>query len=144
MACSQQKIWAYESNWGSFAEYCLVQAQQLLPKPTRLTWEEAASYGLTYFTAYRMLVDRAAVEARRQRAGVGRRRRPGHVRGAAVRAASAPTPIAVVSSDDKIELVRELGATAVHRPPRVRADRSRHRRAQPRRDQAVRQGDPRG
>src|SRR3977135_1495860 len=22
MACSQQKIWAYESNWGSFADYC--------------------------------------------------------------------------------------------------------------------------
>ena len=30
-----------------------------LHKPARLTWEEAASYGLTYFTAYRMLVDRA-------------------------------------------------------------------------------------
>ena len=29
----EQKIWAYESNWGSFAEYCKVQAQQLLPKP---------------------------------------------------------------------------------------------------------------
>ena len=35
MACSQQKIWAYESNWGSFADYCRVQAQQLLPKPDR-------------------------------------------------------------------------------------------------------------
>ena len=22
MACSQQKIWAYETNWGSFADYC--------------------------------------------------------------------------------------------------------------------------
>ena len=30
MACSRQKIWAYETNWGSFAEYCLVQSQQLL------------------------------------------------------------------------------------------------------------------
>ena len=63
MACSRQKIWAYETNWGSFAEYCHVQAQQLLRKPARLTWEEAASYGLTYFTAYRMLVDRAGVRA---------------------------------------------------------------------------------
>src|SRR5436309_3218146 len=59
MACTQQKIWAYESNWGSFAEYCKVQAQQLLPKPPQLTWEAAASYGLTYFTAYRMLIDQA-------------------------------------------------------------------------------------
>ena len=63
MACSRQRIWAYESNWGSFAEYCLVQAQQLLKKPDRLTWEEAASYGLTYFTAYRMLIDRAEMQA---------------------------------------------------------------------------------
>ena len=37
MACTQQKIWAYETNWGSFAEYCKVQAQQLLPKPPALT-----------------------------------------------------------------------------------------------------------
>src|SRR5664279_51175 len=63
MACSQQRIWAYESNWGSFADYCRVQAQQLLPKPEHLTWAEAASYGLVYFTAYRMLVDQAAMEA---------------------------------------------------------------------------------
>ena len=40
-----------------------MQAQQLLPKPPQLTWEEAASYGLTYFTAYRMLVDQARIKA---------------------------------------------------------------------------------
>jgi crotonyl-CoA carboxylase/reductase len=38
-----------------------VQAQQLLKKPKQLAWEVAASYGLVYFTAYRMLVDRARV-----------------------------------------------------------------------------------
>ena len=40
-----------------------MQAQQLLPKPKNLTWEEAASYGLVYFTAYRMLMDQCDLQA---------------------------------------------------------------------------------
>jgi len=111
LACSQQKIWGYETNWGSFAQITKVQAQQLLPKPKHLGWMEAASYGLTYFTAYRMLVDRAQMK-------------PGDVVlvwGAAgglgifavqlckVMGANA---IAVVSSEKKAELVRRLGAFA--------------------------------
>ena len=59
----RQQIWGYETTWGSFAQFCKVQAQQLLPKPKHLTWEEAASYGLTYFTAYRMLIDQADLQA---------------------------------------------------------------------------------
>ena len=62
MACSEQKIWGYETSWGSFAQFTKVQAQQLVPKPKQLSWEDAASYGLTYFTAYRMLVGRAQVK----------------------------------------------------------------------------------
>jgi crotonyl-CoA carboxylase/reductase len=61
MACEEQKIWGYETPYGSFAQFTLVQAQQLLKKPKQLAWEVAASYGLVYFTAYRMLVDRARV-----------------------------------------------------------------------------------
>ena len=61
MACEEQKIWGYETPYGSFAQFTLVQAQQLLKKPKELTWEVASSYGLVYFTAYRMLVDRARV-----------------------------------------------------------------------------------
>ena len=112
MACSRQKIWAYETNWGSFAEYCLVQSQQLLLKPARLTWEEAASYGLTYFTAYRMLVDRAGVRAGDNVLvwGAG-----GGLGTFAVQLCSlyGANAIAVVSSDDKRELVTGLGASAV-------------------------------
>jgi crotonyl-CoA carboxylase/reductase len=63
LAAPSQRIWGYETTWGSFAQFCKVQAQQLLPKPRNLTWEEAASYGLTYFTAYRMLLDQAALQA---------------------------------------------------------------------------------
>jgi crotonyl-CoA carboxylase/reductase len=112
MACTQQRIWAYESNWGSFAEYCKVQAQQLLHKPPRLSWEEAASYGLTYFTAYRMLVDRAQIRAGDNVLvwGAGGGLGTFAVQLCRLYGANA---IAVVSSDDKIDLVRKLGAHAV-------------------------------
>src|SRR5690349_14199460 len=63
LAAPSQQIWGYETSWGSFAQFTKVQAQQLLPKPKHLAWEEAASYGLTYFTAYRMLLDRAKLSA---------------------------------------------------------------------------------
>ena len=63
LAAPSQQIWGYETTWGSFAQFTKVQAQQLLPKPENLTWEEAASYGLTYFTAYRMLITRCNMQA---------------------------------------------------------------------------------
>ena len=85
MAAPSQKIWGYETTWGSFAQFTKVQAQQLLPKPHALTWEEAASYGLVYFTAYRMLITRCKLQAGAERADLGRRRRPRRVRHAAVR-----------------------------------------------------------
>jgi crotonyl-CoA carboxylase/reductase len=62
LACEQQRIWGYETNWGSFAQFTKVQAQQVLAKPPHLSWEEAASYGLTFFTAYRMLIGQAEVK----------------------------------------------------------------------------------
>ena len=112
MACSQQKIWAYETNWGSFADYCLVQAQQLLPKPSHLTWAEAASYGLVYFTAYRMLVDQAALEAGHNVLvwGAG-----GGLGSMAIQLCKlyGANAIAVVSSEDKADLCRRLGAHEV-------------------------------
>jgi crotonyl-CoA carboxylase/reductase len=49
------KIWGYESNWGSFAQFTKVQDHQCLPKPPHLTWEEAAAFMLVGATAYRML-----------------------------------------------------------------------------------------
>jgi crotonyl-CoA carboxylase/reductase len=63
LAAPSQRIWGYETTWGSFAQFTKVQAQQLLPKPKNLNWEEAASYGLTYFTAYRMLITRCNMQA---------------------------------------------------------------------------------
>ncbi len=50
-----QRIWGYETPDGSFAQFTRVQAQQLMPRPQHLTWEESACYTLTLATAYRML-----------------------------------------------------------------------------------------
>ncbi len=84
MAAPSQQIWGYETSWGSFAQFTKVQAQQLLPKAKNLTWEEAASYGLVYFTAYRMLINRCNLQSGPARADLGRRRRARRVRHPAV------------------------------------------------------------
>lgn len=49
------RVWGYDSCWGSFSQFCKVQAHQCLPKAEHLTWEEAAAATLTGSTAYRML-----------------------------------------------------------------------------------------
>src|ERR1051325_7470785 len=63
LAAPSQRIWGYETSWGSFAQFTKVQEQQLLHKPANQTWDEAASYGLTYFTAYRMLIHQCDLQA---------------------------------------------------------------------------------
>ena len=52
---TSNKIWGYEENWGSFAQYALVDSYQCFPKPKHLSWEGAAAYMLVGATAYRML-----------------------------------------------------------------------------------------
>lgn len=48
-------IWGYNTNFGSFAQFCVAQAHQVLPKAAHLSWEEAAAPTLVGTTAYRML-----------------------------------------------------------------------------------------
>src|SRR4051795_5881353 len=109
LAAPSQKIWGYETTWGSFAQFTKVQAQQLLPKPTNLTWEEAASYGLVYFTAYRMLVTRCNMQAGHKvliwgaAGGLG-------VFATQLCAITGAQAVGVVSSEEKGELVKQLGA----------------------------------
>lgn len=55
MLCESQKIWGYETPYGSFAQYTLVRGQQLLKKPKHLTWAESGGYMLTYATVWKML-----------------------------------------------------------------------------------------
>ncbi len=109
MAAPSQRIWGYETTWGSFAQFTKVQAQQLLPKPKHLAWEEAASYGLTYFTAYRMLVQRVNLQAGHKvliwgaAGGLG-------VFATQLCKLTGADCVGVVSSEEKGKLVEELGA----------------------------------
>src|SRR2546423_926304 len=109
MAAPSQRIWGYETTWGSFAQFTKVQAQQLLPKPQNLYWEEAASYGLTYFTAYRMLLDRVKLQAGHKVLIWGAAGGLGAFATQLCKAAGAEG-VRVVSSDEKGELVTPLGA----------------------------------
>jgi crotonyl-CoA carboxylase/reductase len=109
LAAPSQKIWGYETTWGSFAQFTKVQAQQLLHKPANLNWEEAASYGLVYFTAYRMLIDRCKLQAGHRvlvwgaAGGLG-------VFATQLCAMAGAQSVGVVSSAEKGELVKQLGA----------------------------------
>jgi crotonyl-CoA carboxylase/reductase len=109
LAAPSQKIWGYETSWGSFAQFTKVQGQQLLPKPANLTWEEAASYGLTYFTAYRMLIDRCDLQAGQNVLIWGAAGGLGVFAIQLCKIAGAHC-VGVVSSDEKGELTKQLGA----------------------------------
>src|SRR5918911_4135770 len=109
LAAPSQQIWGYETTWGSFAQFCKVQAQQLLHKPKHLAWEEAAAYGLTYFTAYRMLLDRCNLQAGQKVLIWGAAGGLGVFATQLCQLAGADA-CGVVSSDDKGKLVEQLGA----------------------------------
>jgi len=110
LAAPSQKIWGYETSWGSFAQFTKVQAQQLIAKPRHLTWEESASYGLVYFTAYRMLIDQCRLQAGHRvliwgaAGGLG-------VFATQLCKITGAQAVGVVSSEEKGELVEQLGAT---------------------------------
>ncbi|NND42309.1 MAG: crotonyl-CoA carboxylase/reductase [Silicimonas sp.] len=114
MYSNSQRIWGYETPDGSFAQFTTVQAQQLMPRPQHLTWEESACYTLTLATAYRMLFGHHPHELK-----------PGQnvlVWGASgglgsyaiqlINTAGA-NAIGVISEEDKREFVMSLGAKGV-------------------------------
>lgn len=94
---------------GTCAEYVVVPAQLCLPKPTNLSFEEAASMPLTFLTAWHMLTERAQVKPGDvvlvQAAGSG-------VGVASVQIAKlfGATVIATAGSDAKLDRARALGA----------------------------------
>jgi len=105
------KIWGYETNWGSFAQFTRVQSHQCLPKPRQLTWAQAAAYMLVGATAYRMLCGWPPHTVREGdvvliwggSGGLGcQATQIAHAKGA--------KPVAVVSADDKGEWCVGLGA----------------------------------
>jgi crotonyl-CoA carboxylase/reductase len=108
------RIWGYESNWGSFAQFTKVQAHQCLPKAPQLTWEQAAAPTLVGATAYRMLLgwppnvvgDGDSVLVWGGAGGLG---------SMAIQIVRefGGSAVAVVSDHDKAEFCRKLGAVGV-------------------------------
>jgi crotonyl-CoA carboxylase/reductase len=105
------RIWGYEANWGSFAQFTRVQAHQCLPKPKHLSWDAAAAYMLVGATAYRMLMSWRPHTVK-----------PGDVvlvwggagglgcQAIQIAKAAGGIPVAVISSDDKIDFCKQIGA----------------------------------
>ena len=110
----EQRIWGFETNFGGLAELAIVKANQLMPKPRHLTWEEAASPGLVNSTAYRQLVSKNGADMKQgdtvliwgASGGLGSYATQFALNGGA-------TPVCVVSSPEKAEVVRKMGAELI-------------------------------
>jgi crotonyl-CoA reductase len=110
----QQRIWGFETNFGGLAELAVVKANQLMPKPGHLTWEEAAVPGLVNSTAYRQLVSHHGAQMKQgdtvliwgASGGLGSYATQLALGGGAV-------PVCVVSSAQKAQLCRRMGAELV-------------------------------
>ena len=105
------RIWGYESNWGSFAQFTKVQAHQCMPKAPGLTWEAAAAPTLVGATAYRMLTGWPPHAVRPNDAVLvwGGAGGLGTMAIQIVRELGGKA-VAVVSSDEKGEFCKKLGA----------------------------------
>jgi len=110
----QQRIWGFETNYGGLAELALVKANQLMPKPAHLTWEEAAAPGLVNSTAYRQLVSRHGAGMKQgdtvliwgASGGLGGYATQYALNGGAI-------PVCVVSSPEKAAICRSMGAELI-------------------------------
>jgi crotonyl-CoA carboxylase/reductase len=108
------KIWGYEENWGSFAQFTRVDAYQCHPKPPKLSWEAAAAYMLVGATAYRQLMGWAPNTVKEGdpvliwggSGGLGSM-------AIQIVKAKGGIPIAVVSSESRMEHCYKLGAKGV-------------------------------
>jgi crotonyl-CoA reductase len=109
-----QRIWGFETNFGGLADIAMVKANQLMPKPEHLTWEEAASPGLVNCTAYRQLVSRNGGDLK-QGDNILIWGASGGLGGFATQYAlnGGANPVCVVSNAQKAEIVRNLGAEMV-------------------------------
>jgi crotonyl-CoA reductase len=114
MLASNQRIWGFETNFGGLADLTLVRANQLLPKPAHLSWEEAAANALCNSTSYRMLVGRNGAQMKQgdvvlvwgATGGLGGYAVQHVLNGGGI-------PVGVVSSSSKVKLLEALGCEAV-------------------------------
>ncbi len=113
MLASNQRIWGFETNFGGLAEISVVKANQLMPKPAHLTWEEAACNALCNSTSYRMLVSKNGA-CMKQGDVVLIWGATGGLGGYAVQYVvnGGGIPVGVVSSPAKVKLLESLGCEA--------------------------------
>jgi crotonyl-CoA reductase len=114
MLADNQRIWGFESNFGGLADLTVVKANQLMPKPAHLSWEEAACNALCNSTSYRMLVSHHGANMK-QGDTVLIWGATGGLGGYAVQYVlnGGGIPVGVVSSADKVKLLEGLGCEAV-------------------------------
>jgi crotonyl-CoA reductase len=114
MLADNQRIWGFESNFGGLADLTVVKANQLMPKPAHLSWEEAACNALCNSTSYRMLVSNHGANMK-QGDTVLIWGATGGLGGYAVQYVlnGGGIPVGVVSSADKVKLLEGLGCEAV-------------------------------
>jgi crotonyl-CoA reductase len=114
MLAANQRIWGYETNFGGLADLSVVKANQLMPKPAHLSWEEAAVNALCNSTSYRMLVSRNGAQMKQgdvvliwgATGGIGAYAVQYVLNGGGI-------PVGVVSSPDKAKILHEMGCEAV-------------------------------
>lgn len=106
--CPEYDIIGYRRD-GGYAEFIAVPGVNIIPKPAKLSWEEAAALPLVTVTAWHMLVTRANVQpgetvlVHAAGSGVGSIAiQVAKLRGARV--------ITTASTDEKLAHARELGA----------------------------------
>jgi crotonyl-CoA reductase len=114
MLAANQKIWGFETNFGGLADLSIVKANQLMPKPTHLSWEEAAVNALCNSTSYRMLVSDHGARMK-QGDNVLVWGATGGIGGYAVQYVlnGGGTPVGVVSSPERAAILHEMGCEAV-------------------------------
>ncbi|MFL6204474.1 MAG: crotonyl-CoA carboxylase/reductase [Acidimicrobiales bacterium] len=114
MLAANQRIWGFETNYGGLADLSVVKANQLMPKPEHLTWEESAVNGLCASTSYRMLVGRN--EARmKQGDGVFVWGATGGIGAYAIQLVlnGGGIPVGVVSNEKRVKLLEAMGCERV-------------------------------
>ena len=114
MMALNQRIWGFETNYGGLADLSIVKANQLMPKPEHLTWEEAAVNALCNSTSYRMIVSPNGAQMTQGQSvliwgatgGIGAYATQYVLHGGG-------TPVGVVSSPERAALLNEMGCEAV-------------------------------
>lgn len=106
--CVQYRLLGFQLE-GTCAEYLVVPALNVAPKPSHLDWPEAAALSLSHLTAWRMLFARAGLQAGETVLihGIG-----GGVALAALQwcVLTGATAIVTSSSDEKLKRAANLGA----------------------------------